>query len=295
MQRDKSKIAAAPFRLSWPAVFGGVFAAFGVWLLLHAFGLAVGFSQLDPTNPSDLRATGIGGGIWTVVSSMVALFVGGMVTARSAGLLGRSNAGLHGIVLWGVTTVGGLVLVASVISSLARGVSGVTIDAISMAQGSAPTVAQGLGLDADDLMAPVNERLRAQGKPEITAAQLDAALRDAAQTALREGRFDRELFTSTLAEHTALSQRDAEELFGTAAERLATVGQNVSRAAEQATTATARAFWAVFAMMLLSLASAVLGAITGVTRRQRELSAQAALLPASALTPAYPERPLEVR
>lgn len=282
MERDRTKIAAAPFRLSWPAVFGGMFAAAGVWLLMHAFGLAIGFSQLEPADPSDLRASGIGGGIWTVLSSMAALFVGGMVTARAAGMLGRSNAGLHGVVLWGVTTVGGLVLIVSVMASLARGVSGVTVEAISITQGSLPSLSQRLGIDARDLLAPVNERLSAQGKPTVTVEQLEAAMRDAANTAVRQGRFDRELFTSALAAHTALSREDAQQLFGDMGQRMSVMGQNMSEAAQQATKITARAFWAMFAVMLLSLASSVLGAVAGVTRRQRELSAQAAQLPPAA-------------
>jgi hypothetical protein len=276
MERDKTKIAAAPFRLSWPAIFGGMFAAAGVWLILHVFGLAVGFSQLEPGDPSDLRATGIGGGIWTVLSSMAALFVGGMVTARAAGLIGRSNAGLHGIVLWGVTTVGGLVLIVSVMASLARGVSAVTVETITMSESAGASLADRLGLEARDLLDPVNARLSAQGKPTVTMEQLDAALRDAARTSMRQGRFDRELFTNALAQHTALSRQDAQQVFGDLEQRMSAMGQNVSRAAEHAAAVTARAFWAMFAVMLLSLASAVLGAVAGLTRRQRDLSAQVA-------------------
>ena len=213
MQRDKSKIEAAPFKLSWPAIFGGMFAAAGVWLLLHVLGLAIGLTQLDPGDPNDLRATGIGGGIWTVVASMVSLFAGGMVTARAAGLLGRSNAGLHGIVLWGATTVGGLVLIVSVMASLARGVSGMSIERMTITTGPAQATAPG-------------------AEPADTTAQ-PAAPEDQGQ---------------------------------------------ITRA-EQATTVSARAFWAAFSVMLLSLLSSVLGAIAGVTRRQRELSAQVAELP----------------
>jgi hypothetical protein len=279
MERDRTKIAAAPFRLSWPAVFGGMFTAAGVWLMLHAFGLAVGFSQLEPNDLNDLRASGIGGGIWTVLSSMAALFAGGMVTARSAGLLGRSNAGLHGIVLWAVTTVGGLVLIVSVIASLARGVSGVTVETITMTRGVPASPAQSFGLDTGSMIDSVNARLSAQGKPAMTEAQLDAALRDAASRATRQGRFDREQFTTALAERTSLGRQDVDQLFGDLARRLSTARQDISQAAERATQVTARAFWVVFAVMLLSLASSVLGAITGVTRRQRDLSAQAAQLP----------------
>jgi hypothetical protein len=204
-----------------------MFAAAGVWLLLHALGLAIGLSRLEPANPSDLRATGIGGGIWTVIASMVSLFVGGMVTARAAGLLGRSNAGLHGIVLWGVTTVGGLVLIVSVMASLARGISGVTLESMTIMEGTGPAAAPG-----------TQPREQAPGQVQPGAPT-----------------------------------------------------PNDNMAMEQAADATARAFWAGFSVMLLSLISSVLGTVAGVTRRQRELSAQVAELPPA---PPFPPRTVDI-
>jgi len=279
MQRDKTKIAAAPFRLSWAAILGGMFSAAATWLLLHALGLGLGLSQLEPSDPSSLRAIGIGSGIWTVVSSMISLFAGGIVTARAAGILGRSNAALHGIVLWGVTTVGALALLMSVVGSMARGVTDITVETATITRSAAPATAQALGINAQDLIAPLNERLRSAGKAPITAQQLESALTDAAQTALREGRLDEDLFARALADNTALDQGDVRELMAAAGQQRASMGQRAAETAERAADMTGRAFWALFSVMLLSLVSAVLGAITGVTRRQRELSARAAELP----------------
>jgi len=257
-----------------------MFAAAASWLLLHAFGLALGFSQLEPADPSSLRALGIGSGIWTVVCSMISLFAGGVVTARAAGLLGRSNAALHGIVLWGVTTVGALALLLSVVGSMARGITGVAVETATITQSAAPAATQAMGMSAQDLLMPINERLRAAGKPEVSAQQLDAALGDAVRRAVRDGRVDQELFVGALADNTALSREDVRELIGAAGQQLSGVQQRAADTAERVADVTARAFWALFSVMLLSLMSAVLGSITGVTRRQRELSARAATLPA---------------
>lgn len=275
MQRDKSKVAAAPFTLRWSAIFGGVFAASGVWLLLHALGLALGFTQLEPSEPSSLRAIGIGSGIWVVLTSMISLFAGGMIVARSAGLLGRSNAALHGIVLWGITTVGGLVLILSLLGTVARGIGNVTAETASYA-GSVTSVTQALGLSTRELLSPINQRLQAREMPTITAQQLERAIEDAAQTALARGEFDRELFLNAVARNTALSRTEVRQAFEAAGQRLSNLGQELAAAADRAATMTGRAFWALFATMALSLISALLGAISGVTRRQRELSARAA-------------------
>ena len=225
--RDETKIAAAPFKLSWPAVFGGMFAATGLWLLLHAFGLAVGLSTLEPDDPSRLRAVGIGTGIWTVVTSMASLFMGGVITARSAGLLGRSNAGLHGFVLWGVTTVGVLALTTTIIASLARDVSRVQVHVMDF-----------------------SDRTQAEGaaSPGAAPEQQPAAPRA----------------------DTRQQQRADMTVVG------------------------ARVFWTSFLLMLLSLASSVLGAIAGVTPRQRQLSAQTAMAQLPATPMSGTARPLQM-
>lgn len=67
---------------------------------------------------------------------------------------------------------------------------------------------------ADDMLAPVNERLRASGRPEVTSEQLGAVSRDTLRTAVREGRLDREQLTSSLAQNTGLSQDDARAIAG---------------------------------------------------------------------------------
>jgi hypothetical protein len=108
MERETVVVnAPGQFRISWGAIFGGTLVALGVWLLLHTLGLAAGLTAIDPNNPRSLRGVGIGTGIWSIVAPLIALFVGGYVAARSAGVLERGLGALHGAVLWGLTTVAG--------------------------------------------------------------------------------------------------------------------------------------------------------------------------------------------
>ena len=53
-------------RLSWGAIFGGAVTALGLWVLLYAFGLAVGLSSLDPANPHSVRGSSIFTGVWAL-------------------------------------------------------------------------------------------------------------------------------------------------------------------------------------------------------------------------------------
>jgi hypothetical protein len=280
---NPAAIPGTPFRLSWPAIFGGLFAAAGVWLLLHTLGLAIGMTAFEP-NRGVLRAVGIGGGVWAVVASMAALFVGGFVTARSAGTVGRSNAGLHGIVLWGAATLLGLWLLGSFASTVASGVTGAGRSAAE----SVPAAARAVGVGADEVLAPVNERLARGGHPPVTASELERAIRDALATSVREGRLDRDVFEASLAEHTALSRADVREVFRDVEAQMSSAGQGIGERVDEVAAIGARVFWGAFALLALSLASSFLGAIAGVTPRQRELSLRAAELPTPSRGPFAP-------
>jgi hypothetical protein len=110
--------APAQFRISWGAIFGGALVALGVWLLLHTLGVAAGLTAIDPNNPRSLRGVGIGTGIWSIIAPLIAMFIGGYVAARSAGVVERGLGALHGAVLWGLTTVGGAVMLGLALASV---------------------------------------------------------------------------------------------------------------------------------------------------------------------------------
>jgi hypothetical protein len=107
--------SGAPVKLSWGALFGALFFAMGVFLLLGALGLAVVLSGLGHAGPGALRAASIGIAIWLGIASLAALFVGGMVASRTAGIVDRATGAIHGAVLWGLKTsaVGFVIALAS--------------------------------------------------------------------------------------------------------------------------------------------------------------------------------------
>lgn len=259
------------FRISWGAVFAGTFVALGVWILLHALGMAAGLTAIDADDPSSLRGVGIGTGIWSIIAPLIALFVGGFVATRSTGVIHRGLGALHGAVLWGLTTVLGALLVAMAIASVVS--AGVQLGrAGAGAAARMGPMADALNLDFDDALAPINQRLQAQGSPPLTSAQISAATRDVVQSAVRTGRIDRAALVNALDQNTALSRPDAEQL---ATRMEAQIDQSATRLQQQglrAAEATGKAFWGVFLALLLGLISAIVGGVAGVTRRQRAVS-----------------------
>jgi hypothetical protein len=269
----------------WGAIFGGVVMAAGIWIVLHLFGMGVGLTAIDPDETSSLRAIGIGTGIWSLIAPIIALFVGGLVVSRLAPTPNRLNRVIHGGLVWSVATLVAITMLVMLASSLVRGavatggqVAGTVASTVA---GTAGTVDRdtlsSLGINSNDLVGPINQRLRAEGKPEVTAAQLEAAVKDALRTAVRTGNIDRQSLVTALANNTALTARDAEEIATTIEARWQEVRQHGSELASRASTAalqaaetTGKALLGLSIALLLGLAAAVGGSLlTGQVDRRR--------------------------
>ncbi|WNG44929.1 hypothetical protein F0U60_13100 [Archangium minus] len=279
-------LAGPPVRVSWGSIFAGAVTALGLWILLYALGLALGLSSINPQDTGSARSSGIFTGIWSIISPLIALFVGGVVAGRGSGAQTKSSGGMHGLVMWGLTTLVGLWLLGNLVSTLAGGLlsvgksavqaTGSAVSAGASQGGGVGQVAQSFGLDANDALRPINERLQAQGNPPVTASQLEAATRDVVRTAVQQGRLDRQLLVSSIAENTPLSRADAEEVasrvetqFKTFQGQAGQAVQSVQTGALKAADVTGKALWGVFGALFLGLISAILGGTVGVSKRQR--------------------------
>lgn len=284
--------AGTPFKLSWGAILGGTVVALGVLILLYSLGLALGLSSVDPSNPDSARSAGIGTGIWGLIAPLIALFIGGFLAARTAGVVDKAGGAMHGAVMWGLTAIAGVILMGMVVSTIVgtavkatTSVVGATGAAVAGAASQGGDAAQAFGLDANDALGPVNERLKAEGKPTITANQFEAATKDIVTTAVRTGNVDRELLVTSIAENTRLSRQDSEDVANRvqaqidgAKAKMGQVGEQVQLGALKAADKTGRAFWGVFGALLLGLIASVLGAGLGVSKRQR-VHAEGAITP----------------
>jgi hypothetical protein len=271
--------------MSWGAIFGGAVAALGLWMMLSSFGMAVGLTSVDPQNPGSLKSAGVFTGVWNVVAALVALLVGGLVAGRVGGAGTRVGGALHGLVMWGLAILAGAWLIGNILSSAvstAVSVGGAAAQAAGAAAGAAASaapagasgVAQAFGLDAEDALAPVNQRLRDAGKPPVTAAQLQNAAQDVVQTAVREGRLDRAMLVKSIVDNTALTRADAEDVaarieaqFNAAKkgvrEQVAAAGKSAQRGVLSGIDATGKVFWGLFGALFLGMLAALGGGVLG--------------------------------
>lgn len=279
--------AVRPFsNTRWGAVLAGVFVSAALWLVLHMFGMGLGLTSLDPDGTSSLRSMGIGIGVWSLIAPILALFVGGLVVSRLAPSPNRLNRMLHGGLVWAVTSLAGVVVIASVIARLAGGAASVAGETAAAAASTAGKLAgqvdldslKALGIDRDDLVAPINQRLRADGKPEVNAAQLEAAAKDTLSSAVETGSLDKTAVVQALARHTALGRADAEDIatqietrWNALTRRAAETAHRAKVAALQAADMTGKALTGLAIAMVLSLIAAMLGAaLTGYHDRRRK-------------------------
>jgi len=125
----------------WGPIFSGLVIAIGTQLVLSALGAAIGLSNIANSGAprSIAGSVGTGIGIWSIISLLISLGVGGWVTARACGPMNRSTALLNGAILWATTlTIGSWLL--------ANGVAG-TFGVVAANAGAAINQAQQGGVN----------------------------------------------------------------------------------------------------------------------------------------------------
>ncbi len=90
--------------MRWGAIFAGWFVATGTALLLYAFGLAIGFSAVNPRDAATV-AHGVSGGaiVWMVLTWAAALWTGGMFASWFDGRNDTEMGVVRGLTVWGVS------------------------------------------------------------------------------------------------------------------------------------------------------------------------------------------------
>lgn len=276
--------------VSWGALFAGAIVALASWILLYAIGLAVGLSSVDPGDMSSAKVAGIGTGIYSLFSPLVALFCGGVVASRLAGLESHKDGALHGVVVWGITTIAGLMVIGMLLQNIVGATIGLGKSAVGAVQDTATAAVAApdtnakasdkgtgamaaLGLDYNSLLAPANQRLAAEGLPAVSAEQMKAAVQDAVPQMFLAGSFNKDALLNSIASNTALSRAEAETVAaGVEAKFVATKDRVTAQAKTTALAAadtTGKAFWAISAALLLGLISAAAGGALGTPSLRR--------------------------
>ncbi|EDL48489.1 hypothetical protein [Erythrobacter sp. SD-21] len=173
-------------RVSWGAIFSGTVIALGLIALLGMLGTAFGFRAIDPQQGSAFDGVGIGAGIWWVVTSIIALAVGGYVAGHLSGIPEKRSANAHGASVWGLLTIVMLWFSASTAGSVANtamgAVSGAAEAAATAARTGTEAVLEPGGVSREEAMNRAEEAVDAV-EGEIASVDEEQLRAQAGQTA----------------------------------------------------------------------------------------------------------------
>lgn len=271
---------AALRRISWGAIFAGTVIAMVTHMLLGLLGVGVGATTIDPAgegSPSG-QALSMGAAIWWVVCSLIAVFLGGLVAGRLAGMPRRQDGALHGLVTWAFSTLVLVWIVASATSGIVGGAFSILGQAVQTGAiaGAAATggqqqgQAQGQQGQGGQVMGQIGQAVQQQaseliarvtGRSDISPEDAAAAAQALAQSGGDEGAAAR-----TLSERTGMTEEQARQAIAEWRQRGEQAGQQAAQTARQGAERTAEAvaqasIWAFVAFVLGAIAAAIGGGV----------------------------------
>jgi len=95
-------LASVGTRISWGAILAGTMVALGMYFLLSTLAAAVGLSINDRVDPAKLE---MGAVVWAFLTTIAALFVGGLVTSQFTAGENKTEAMLYGAIMWATMIV----------------------------------------------------------------------------------------------------------------------------------------------------------------------------------------------
>jgi hypothetical protein len=145
MAMEREAVVALGMRdlVRWGPIWAGLLIALSIQIVLGTVGLAVALRAYNPAAADYSTRVASTLSIWSVVSALIALFVGGYVAGRMAAVLGLRNGLVQGTVVWALGLLIGVILSAMGIAGL---LSSVSISPFLASGGAGLTSAQQMNL-----------------------------------------------------------------------------------------------------------------------------------------------------
>lgn len=172
----------APYRgflswVSWRSIFAGIITAIAIGIVLALLGMALGFTVLDPMSRDPLAGVGLTFGIWTLISGIVSLIVGGFV----AGLFAGQRGGMHGFLVWAA-----VLIIGAFSTSMAAGMA---LQGIGNLLGGAGSVASAIAEQAGDLAKQGMSMMQDESSSDQDDPRIMSILRDTGVQELQPSTF----------------------------------------------------------------------------------------------------------
>jgi len=243
-------------RVSWGGVWSGFLIAVGVFMLLTVLGLAIGISSADIGQGANPTGLGIGAAIWSGLTLLVALFVGGMVATRTGMVYGKAAGMAEGALIWVLFILTLVYMASSGIGMLSSGVLS-ALGGVTQGAASAVKNVDVASLTSGDV-SQITARLNEPSTVQMVAAATGVSQDEARQTL--SGISEKvDQAKSDPAKAAAEARNGLQEVMSKASAR-------VEQAAVKAQPYASATLWSTLLAMILSLAAAIWGAMTGRKR-----------------------------
>jgi hypothetical protein len=245
--------------IRWTAILGGLIAWLGSYMLLALLGIATGLTAINPQAAEPVGGVPVGLGIWTLITMLIAAFVGGYIAARMSGLMRKADGVLHSFVTWAASLVLFAYLATTAVSALLGGtfaLLGQGIQGAGSAAGAAAQGAQQSG-NAADIGGQIQRIITGTDQGNVSPQDLRAV-----QQRLQSG--DRQGAIDYMVNNMGFTQERAQEVVSNAAPLFTgQLGQQARQTAGTVVNALAAVSWWLFLALVLSLAVALWGGFVG--------------------------------
>ena len=261
---------------------GGVVLVVVLQLLFSLLGAGVGLNTVNTNAGSTPMAStfGIGAGIWWILTSCLAIGVGGFVAAWFAGVEMRFDGVLHGLVTWGIATLLTIWLLTSAMGSVVGGgfsaLASVASATGSSVSDAAKPLAQAAGVSPDMIQQQAQAYLQPTNPDPATMSPQDAQKAVATNlTTYAGGGADAPAAKERVIDIMSASDEDqprrrSEEVRrrpGEAAQTRDKAVQTAKDAADASASAASKASFGGFIVVLLGGLAAAFGGSMAVQRR----------------------------
>ena len=243
-------------RIAWGGVWSGLLVAVGVFLVLSVLGLAIGVSAADvgPGQDGNAKTLGIGAAVWSGLTLLISLFIGGMVATRTGMVYDRTTGMIEGVLVWVLAIIMLIYMASSGIGMLTNGVFGALG---GVTKGAASAVAS--STDVGDLSSGNVDQITARLKDPKTVQLVATATgmpQSEAQSTLSGIAQRVESARNDPAQATAQARRGAEEIG-------AMVKTRAAQAASEAQPYASATMWSTLLALVLALGASIAGAMSG--------------------------------
>jgi hypothetical protein len=97
-------------RTDWGAIWAGTFTFIAIWSVFGLLGVAIFASTATATASEPVVGMSVGWGIWSIVLTIIAMYVAGRETGRLAAVTNRHDGLIHGMVMFGLSVVAAVVI-----------------------------------------------------------------------------------------------------------------------------------------------------------------------------------------